>query len=62
MPARHARTPAFRRRDRTEAATVSDQGVVTAGAGADGTDLASQFLQAISAHRHWERTTETVPA
>ena len=44
------------------AATVSDQGVVTAGSGADPADLASQFLDAIAAHRHWDRDLGIVPA
>lgn len=45
-----------------DAATVSDQGVVTAGSGTDGTALASEFLDAISAHRHWGRDVSSVSA
>jgi hypothetical protein len=36
--------------------------VVTAGVGADPSDFSSQFLEAISAHRHWGREKDRVPA
>jgi catalase len=56
-----ARLPAVERADVSDAATVSDQGVVTAGVGGDPADLASRFLEAIAAHRHWDRQTSSVP-
>ena len=56
-----ARLPGVELADVSDAATVSDQGVVTAGVGADVADLASQFLEAIAAHRHWDRQTSSVP-
>ena len=42
--------------------TVTDQGVVTIGSGADVGELASGFLDAIAAHRHWGRQKGSVPA
>ena len=45
-----------------DAATVSDHGVVTAGSGAEGSALASELLDAISAHRHWGRDVSAVSA
>jgi catalase len=48
--------------DAGEPGTTCDQGVVTAGVGADPSDFSSQFLEAISAHRHWGREKDRVPA
>lgn len=56
-----ARLPGVQLADVDDAATVYDQGVVTAGVGADVADLAAQFSHAIAAHRHWDRGTSSVP-
>jgi catalase len=41
---------------------VTDQGVVTAGRGADPVAFADALLQAIGQHRHWARQRASVPA
>ena len=56
-----ASLPGVEQADPGDATTVSDQGVVTAGAGAGANDMAAQFLEAIAAHRHWDRQTSSVP-
>jgi catalase len=44
-------------------AVTSHQGVVTAAAGADTSDFATQFIDAIRQHRFWDRPVdETIPA
>jgi catalase len=57
-----ARLPGVELAAATDGATVSDQGVVTAGDGGDPTELAAQFVEAIAAHRHWGRQLGAVPA
>ena len=57
-----ARLPDVQLAGADDASTVSDQGVVTAGSGAEESGLASEFLGAIVAHRHWDREVASVSA
>lgn len=57
-----ARLPGVEVAGRDGSDTTSDQGVVTAGAAAEPGGFASQFVDAISAHRHWGRVKGPVPA
>ncbi|MEX2423319.1 MAG: catalase [Acidimicrobiia bacterium] len=45
-----------------EGRVVADKGMVTAGDDADAGEVAARFVDAVAAHRHWEREFSRVPA